>query len=103
MFVRSVTVRLKATVAEVNKTRGKESVSFFQKRKGARDKLMLVSSNGSEVVGISLWDERQDAEAYNPACPDVQIILSKVIEGRPQVQTYEVPLSTVHRVVAHTA
>ena len=103
MFARSVTLHLKPNaVSEFNKTLEKEVLPVLQKQKGFRDELALVSSNGSEVVGISLWNERQDAEAYNrSAYPEVQKILSKVIEGTPQVQTYEVSMSTIHRTAAH--
>jgi heme-degrading monooxygenase HmoA len=105
MFARSVTMRLKPnSVSEFNRTLEKEILPLLQKQKGFRDEVALVSSNGSEVVGISLWDQKQDAEAYNrSAYPDVQRILSKVIEGTPQVQTYEVAQSTFHKVAAHTA
>jgi len=103
MFARSVTMRLKPnTVSEFNKTLEKEVLPLLQKQKGFRDELTLVSSNGSEVLGISLWEQKQDAEAYNRATyPDVQRILSKVIEGTPQVQTYEVSMSTIHKTAAH--
>jgi hypothetical protein len=48
------------------------------------------------------WDQRQNAEVYNRAAyPDVQRILSKVIEGTPQVQTYDVSLTTIHKMAAH--
>jgi heme-degrading monooxygenase HmoA len=105
MFARSVTMRLKPnTVSEFNKTLEKEILPLLQKQKGFRDELTLVSSNGSEVLGISLWDQKQDAEAYNRAAyPDVQRILSKVIEGTPQVQTYEVSLSTIHKMASQHA
>ncbi len=105
MFARSVTMRLKPnTVSEFNKTLEKEVLPLLQKQKGFRDELTLVSSNGSEVLGISLWDQKQDAEAYNRAAyPDVQRILSKVIEGTPQVQTYEVSLSTIHKTASQHA
>jgi heme-degrading monooxygenase HmoA len=105
MFARSVTMRLKPnTVSEFNKTLEKEVLPLLQKQKGFRDELTLVSSNGSEVLAISLWDERQDAEAYNRAAyPDVQRMLSKVIEGTPQVQTYEVSLSTIHKTASQHA
>ena len=103
MFARSVTMRLKPnTVSEFNKTLEKEVLPLLQKQKGFRDELTLVSSNGSEVLGISLWEQKQDAEAYNRATyPDVQRMLSKVIEGTPQVQTYEVSMSTIHKTAAH--
>jgi heme-degrading monooxygenase HmoA len=96
-------MRLKPnTVSEFNKTLEKEVLPLLQKQKGFRDELTLVSSNGSEVLGISLWDQKQDAEAFNRAAyPDVQRMLSKVIEGTPQVQTYEVSMSTTHKTAAH--
>jgi heme-degrading monooxygenase HmoA len=105
MFARSVTMRLKPnTVSEFNRTLEKEILPLLQKQKGFRDVLTLVSSNGSEVVGISLWDQRQDTEAYSRAAyPDVQRILSKVIEGTPQVHTYEVSLSTIHKMASQHA
>ena len=105
MFARRVTMRLKPnTVSEFNKTLEKEVLPLLQKQKGFRDELTLVSSNGSEVLGISLWDQKQDAEAYNRAAyPEVQRILSKVIEGTPQVQTYEVSMSTIHKTASHHA
>jgi hypothetical protein len=57
-------MRLKPnTVSEFNRTVEKEILPLLQKQKGFRDGLTLVSSNGSEVVGISLWDQRQDAGA----------------------------------------
>jgi len=104
MFARSVTMRLKpGTLSEFNKTLEREILPLLQKQKGFRDELTLVSSNGSEVVGISLWDQKQDAETYNRAAyPEVQRILSKVIEGTPQVQTYDVSMSTIHKMAAHS-
>jgi len=97
-------MRLKPnTVSDFNKTLEKEILPLLQKQKGFRDELTLVSSNGTEVLGISLWDQKQDAEAYQRTTyPEVQKLLSKVIEGTPQVQTYEVSLSTIHKMAAHS-
>ena len=105
MFAHSVTIHIRPnTVAQFNKTVEKEILPLLQKQKGFRDELTLVASNGSEVVGISLWDQRQDAEAYQRTTyPDVQKLLSKVIEGTPQVQSYEVSLSTIHSFTAQHA
>jgi len=48
-----------------------------------------------------LWDNKEDAEAYNrTAFTEVQKLLAKVSEGTPQVQTYEVGASTFHKVAA---
>ena len=60
MFARSVTMRFKPnTVSEFNKTLEKEVLPLLQKQKGFRDELTLVSSNGSEVLGIRTvsWDQ----------------------------------------------
>src|SRR6266436_7951447 len=105
MFARSVTIRLKPNaVSEFNKTLEKEVLPLLQKQKGFRDELTLVASNGSEVLGISLWDQKDDAEAYNRTTfPEVQKLLAKVSEGTPKVQTYEVGTSTIHKTAARGA
>src|SRR5258708_28953325 len=103
MFARSVTVRLKPnSVAEFNRTFEKEVLPLLQKQRGFRDAISLVASNGSEVVGISLSDQKEDAEAYNLITyTEVQKVLSRGIQGTPQVQTYEVGSSTFHKVAPH--
>ena len=102
MFARCVTIPLKPNaVAEFNRTFDKEVLPLLQKQKGFRDELTLVAPNGSEVVGISLWDAKEDAEAYNrTGYPEVQKLLGKLIEGTLRVQTYDVSTSTVHKVAA---
>jgi heme-degrading monooxygenase HmoA len=105
MFARSVTVRLKPnSVAEFNRTMEKDILPLLQKQKGFRDEISLVATNGSEVLGISLWDKKDDAEAYNRATyPEVQKLLAKVSGGTPQVQIYEVGSSTIHKTAARGA
>ena len=105
MFARSVTIRLKPNVvAEFNRTMETDILLLLQKQKGFRDEISLVASNGSEAVGISLWDHKEDAEAYNRTTyPEVQKLLAKVSEGTPQVQTYEVGSSTIHKAAARGA
>jgi|SRR5215469_2932967 len=102
MFARSVTMRLKPnTVVDFNNTLENEILPLLRKRKGFQDELVLVAQNGTAAVGISLWDNKENAEAYQKeGYPDVQKRLNKVIEGTPQVQTYEVPISTFHGVAA---
>jgi hypothetical protein len=103
MFARSVTIRLKANSSvEFNSTMEKDILPLLRKQKGFRDEISLVASNGSEAVGISLWDQKEEAEAYNRTTyPEVQKLLARVSEGTPQVQTYEVGSSTFHKTAAH--
>jgi quinol monooxygenase YgiN len=102
MFARSISMRLKPnSVAEFNSALENEILPLLRKQKGFQDELVLVSSNGPDAVGISLWDQKDNAEAYNRTTyPEVQKLLSKVIEGTPQVQTYQVSTSTLHKAAA---
>jgi heme-degrading monooxygenase HmoA len=104
MFAHSVTIRLKPNgLAEFNKTFEKEILPLLRKQKGYRYKMRMVAPNGA-VVGISMWDHKEDAEAYHRAAyPEVQKLLSKVSEGTPEIQTYEVPRSTIHKTASQHA
>jgi heme-degrading monooxygenase HmoA len=99
MFARTVTVRLKANgKADFQKTLENEIVPILRKRQGFQDELSLVSQDGTEAIGVSLWDSKQNAESYQrETYPEVQKILAKVTEGTPQVKTYEVPYTTLTR------
>ena len=102
MFARSISMRLKSNgVAEFNRALENEILPLLRKQKGFQHELVLVSSNGTEAVGISLWDQKDNAEAYHRTTyPEVQKLLSKVIEGTPQVKTYEVSTSTLQKTSA---
>ena len=105
MFARSVSIRLKPnSVTEFTRLIENETLSLLRKQKGFKDEITLVAPNGTEAVGISLWDEKQNADAYSrDAYPELLKILGKVVEGTPQVHTYEVANSTFHKIAAHVA
>jgi heme-degrading monooxygenase HmoA len=105
MFARSVSIHLKPnSVAEFNRTIESEILPLLRKQKGFRDELTLVAPNGSEVVAISVWDQKENADAYSrEAYPEVLKTLGRVVEGNPQVQTYEVSVSTLHKTAAQVA
>ena len=100
MFARKVSVHLKPNSAS-DYTRRIEAdvIPLLRKQKGFQDEITFVTPNGTEVVGISLWDEKADAEAYERrAYPAVLKALEKVAEGTPEIQTYEVANSTFHKI-----
>ena len=99
MFARTVTIRLKPeTIAEFNRTLEKDILPILRAQKGFREEIALVASNGSEVIGISLWDKKESPEAYQrSAYPEVQKLLAKVSTATPQVQTYEVSVTTLQK------
>jgi hypothetical protein len=80
----------------------KRSFHYCNARKGFRDEIVLTNPNGAEAVGISIWEQKENAESYDRhKFPEVQQLLAKVLDGTPQVKTYEVSHSTVHEIAAH--
>ena len=105
MFSRNVSMRLKPnSVAEFTRTLENEIIPLLRKQKGFQDEITFVVSGGTEAVGVSLWDQKENAEAYDRGTyPQVLNALSKVIEGTPNVQAYEVSNSTFHKIAARIA
>jgi hypothetical protein len=102
MFARQVSLQLKPNSGrEFTDTIEKEVIPLLRKQKGFQDEITLVASGGTEAVGLSLWDQKENAESYNRGIyPEVQKALAKVVEGTPQVKIYEVSNSTFHKVAA---
>jgi heme-degrading monooxygenase HmoA len=102
MFARSVSFHLKPGRAEeFIRLLDQDVIPVLRKQKGFQDEISLVAAGGAEAVGISVWDVKEDAETYaRGAYPGVLKALEHVVEGTPQVQTYEVSNSTFHRIVA---
>jgi hypothetical protein len=100
MFARKVSMHLKPnSVAEFTQTLEREAIPLLRKQKGFQDEIMFVAPGGKEAFGISLWDKPENAEAYNRGTyPELAKILARVVEGTPQVETYEVSNSTFHKI-----
>src|ERR1700730_2752453 len=100
MFARSVSIRLKPnSVAEFTRLIENETLPLLRKQKGFQDEITFVVPGGAEAVGISLWDQKEHAEAYSrDSYPELLKALGKVVEGTPQVRTYEVSNSTFHKI-----
>jgi heme-degrading monooxygenase HmoA len=105
MFARSVSIRLKPnSVAEFNRAFENEILPLLRKQKGFRDELALIDPNGSEILAISLWDQKENADVYSrEAYPEVLKTLGKVVTGTPQVHTHDVSSSTFHKIPGQAA
>lgn len=105
MFARSISIHLKQnSVAEFTRLIETDTLPLLRKQKGFRDEMTFVVPGGSEAVGISLWDQKENADAYSrDTYPGVLKTLGKVVEGTPQVRIYEVCNSTFHKIAAHAA
>jgi hypothetical protein len=105
MFARRVYMHLKPnTVAEFTQRLEKDIVPLLRKQKGFQDEITFIGQGGKEAFGISLWDTAENAEAYNRGTyPEVTKILATVVDGAPQVETYDVANSTFHKIAVAVA
>ena len=102
MYARCVSLKLKPTSkAEFTDKLEAEVIPLLRKQKGFQDEITFFATAGNEAFGISLWDSRDSAETYHRgAFAEVTKLLSKLVEGAPQVETYEVANSTMHKIAA---
>ena len=105
MYTRNVSMKLKVNSAtEFSRTLENDVIPMLRKQKGFKDEITLVAPERNDVVAISFWDRKEDAEAYNrDKYPEVLKTLSKLIEGTPKVESFEVANSTSHKIAAKAA
>jgi heme-degrading monooxygenase HmoA len=105
MFTRMVSMQLKPnTNREFTEKFEKEIIPTLKKQPGFQDEILFVVPGGTEVVAISLWNSKENAETYSRATyPEVLKILANLVEGTPKVRTYEVAYSTFHKIAARVA
>src|SRR4029453_13622871 len=96
MFARRVSFHLKpGRAAEFTQLLDKDIIPILRKQKGFQDEIALVAPGGADALGISVWDLKEDAETYARGAYQGGLkTLAAVVEGTPQVQTYEVANST---------
>jgi hypothetical protein len=102
MYARNVSMHLKAnTAAEFTQTLEKDVLPLLRRQNGFKDEISFVAADRSEAVAISLWDRKENADAYGrDTYPQVLKDLATVVEGTPGVQAYEVANSTFHKIAA---
>ena len=98
-------MKLKAnSVPEFNRLIENEILPLLRKQTGFRDEITFVAPERSEVLAISFWETKENAEAYNrTGYPEILKIVSKVCEGTPKVETFELANSTFHKLAAKGA
>src|SRR6267143_909523 len=79
MFARFVSMRLKSgNLAEFNRILEKEVIPLLQRQKGFREEIVLTNPSGAEAVGISIWEQKENAESYQrEKFPEVQQLLPR--------------------------
>jgi len=102
MYARRVSMKLKPnSTVEFTQRLEKDVIPMLRKQSGFKDEITFVGPGGTDAFGLSLWDNKQNAEAYDRAhYAEVTKILEKVVDGIPRVETYEVANSTFHKIAA---
>jgi len=105
MYTRNVTIKLKDNSApEFTRTLENDVIPVLRKQKGFKDEITLIAAERNEAVAVSFWDKKEDAEAYSrEKYQDILKMLSKVVEGTPRVELFEVANSTSHHIAAKAA
>ena len=105
MYTRNVSMKLKAdSVKEFTRMLESEVIPVLRKQKGFKDEITLVAPERNEAVAISFWEKKDNAEAYNrERYPEILKTLSRVVDGTPKVESFEVANSTSHQIAAKAA
>jgi hypothetical protein len=100
MFARNVTFHLKSNMfSDYTRTFENDTLPLLRKQKGFKDEITLSNPGSLDVIAISLWDSKFNADAYNTnGYPEVLRTLGRMIDGTPKVQTFETVSSTFHNV-----
>jgi hypothetical protein len=104
MYARNVTLHLKADkAAEFTRTLENDVLPMLRKQPGFKDEITFLAAEGKDALAISLWEKKENAEAYSrDAYPAVLRTLERVVEGTPEVDSYEVSNSTFHNNLAES-
>lgn len=102
MYARNVTLELKADSTDAfTKTLETSVLPVLRKQAGFKDEISLVAADGKQVVAISMWDSKENAERYSrEAYPGVLKSLENVVTGTPTVKSFDVANSTFHKIAA---
>ena len=100
MFTRRVIMNIKpGSAAEAGRIFKDEVIPPLRRQEGMRHEDVFITPQLSEAVLNSYWDSQECAESYGRAAyPAALKALSKVFEGSPQVETFNISSSTFHRI-----
>lgn len=99
MFSRHVSIHLKSNIlSDYTRAFEKDVLPLLRKQNGFKDEITFADPGGVDVTAISLWENKNDADAYNTnTYPQVLKTLARFIEGTPQVHTSDVVTSTFQK------
>ena len=94
MFARNVSFHLKSNMLfDYTRAFEKDVLPLLRKQNGFKDEITFAGPGGVDVIAISLWENKKDADNYNTnTYPQVLKTLA-----RPQVHTFDVVTSTLQQ------
>jgi heme-degrading monooxygenase HmoA len=105
MFARHITLPLKPHAhKELPVVFETEILPILRRQKGFLEELLLVTPLKTEMVAISLWEEKEFAEAYQrQVYPEVAKLIAKFVEETPVIRNFEVESATYREFATVTA
>jgi heme-degrading monooxygenase HmoA len=106
MFTRTVEVTAKSGKArELATTINDKVLPILKKQTGFLDEIVLVSdTEPNRVLALSFWNRREDAERYQrEQYPAVHQMIRHLLDTEPLVRTFNVDVSTMHKIAAAEA
>ena len=102
MFARTMRMQLKPeSLSEFTLVMEEEVIPLLRKQQGFADEIDFVRPSGAVAIGITLWDGKESADAYQlQVYPEVLKALASVVEGTPRIRSFEVSNSTYHKIAA---
>jgi hypothetical protein len=99
MFARQVAVRLKPnSLVEFTSLMESEILAWLRKQEGFLGLITLVVPDSREVATISFWAHKANARGcVSSGYPEGLKILGNILDGTPQVKTFDVATSTFER------
>ncbi len=96
MFAQTVQLLIKPQfIHEITKIIDQEIIPLLSKQNGFQNQMTFVVPSGMAAFAISLWDRKENADAYtHDLLPVMLKALSNLFHGTPKLQTFEVSNST---------
>jgi heme-degrading monooxygenase HmoA len=101
MFTRVVEVQTKPGKArELSTTLNDKVLPILKKQPGFVDEITLVSNTDPDrILALSFWNSELDAQRYhNEQFTKINDLVKPVVETGPTVETFEVDISTIHKI-----
>jgi heme-degrading monooxygenase HmoA len=107
MFTRVVKMTCKpGQCQQACKNINEKVMPILRKQQGFLDEIVLVSNTDqNQMLGLSFWNSRVDAERFHrEQFQNIRdTVMQDVLATAPEVQTYDVDISTTHHIMAGKA